>query len=334
MEKLVSIILPAYNSEKTIAKTIESVLNQTYRNFELIIIDDGSTDDTGDICKRIIDERIKYRCISNGGVSQARNYGLNIATGEYVVFIDSDDLYNKRYVELLVGKANNGYDLVVCGYKNCGSSREEFIPNSMEYVDKIDFIGSLQESYLFNQVWNKIYRIDIIKQHRLAFNGDLSIAEDWNFNVDYLKWANKYAVIRRSLYSYRINPNGLGFSYRNDAGEIKMRIIDKMATQFDSGRNNPFIIDSYIRQYYALFSSIVDKRSGMSSKEAKKTIKEAIDSKKYDSRVKRNDMISIKSRILYYVLRSRNVYIIYCFARMANAYDRFNKGIKFGIRRS
>lgn len=333
MSKLVSVIMPVYNGEATILKAIESVLDQTYRDYELIIIDDGSTDNTGDICKKIIDKRMKYVHVSNYGVSRARNYGLNLANGEYIVFIDSDDLYDKRYIELMVEKANDGYDLVVCGYKNCGISKKTYIPNNTECTDKLDFICSLQRLFLFNQVWNKIYRADIIKENRLKFNDNLSIAEDWNFNVDYLKWVSKYSVVTEPLYNYKINPNGLGFSYREDAGEIKMRIIDKMSRLFDSGENSSYISDSYIKQYYALFSSIVDKRSGLKGKDARKRIKEVFGSKKYDMRIKRISADSFRKRILCNALRKRSIHTVYYLAKAANIYDRFNKSIKFGIRR-
>ena len=117
----VSLIVPVYNNEKYIGKCIGSILNQTYKNIELIIINDGSKDNSDNIITNFqkTDERIKYIKQENSGPSQARNIGINIATGKYLMFIDSDDTVDKYYVEYMLKEIeSNDYDIVCCGYKD------------------------------------------------------------------------------------------------------------------------------------------------------------------------------------------------------------------------
>jgi glycosyltransferase involved in cell wall biosynthesis len=118
MYGLISVIMPAYNVEKYIGATIESVLNQTYQNWELIIINDGSTDDTADVAKKMAEKepRIKLYSQENGGVSRARNKGLTLAQGDYIAFLDADDLWKPEFLEKLIN-AKDGARLVYCGYE-------------------------------------------------------------------------------------------------------------------------------------------------------------------------------------------------------------------------
>lgn len=331
MNKLVSIILPVYNGEKTILETVESVLNQTYSNFELYIINDGSSDNTDIICKKITDNRVKYFCRKNNGVSKTRNFALELIKGDYVVFIDSDDLYEKDYLYELVNKMQEGYELVTCGYKNFEKSKKKFIPNKQNYNNKLEYISYLQSLFLFNQIWNKIYLTSVIKKNNLKFNEDLSIAEDWNFNVDYLNKVENISVVNKELYKYRISSNGLGFKYRNDSGEIKLKIIDKMFLLFDSSNTDSFIANSYLKQYFAYFSSIVDKRNDLSKKKKKEKIKSILESTDYNFRIKRATECLSKNKFLFMLLKSKKTFLIYRFAILANLYDRLNKKVKFGL---
>ena len=147
MKEKVSIILPVYNREDTIRNTIDSVIQQTYKNFELIIIDDGSNDDSQKICSEYVqkDDRIKLIKKENGGPSQARNVGLEMANGKYLMFIDSDDEYKTNMIERMVteieGRAS---DVVVCNFNN-RCNIKQFYNQTLEKGTEI-----LQINYLFN----------------------------------------------------------------------------------------------------------------------------------------------------------------------------------------
>ena len=117
MEKLISIIIPIYNVEKYLKKCIESVINQTYKNIEIILINDGSTDGSGKICDEyaIKDKRIKVSHNENGGVAVARNKGIKMSTGDYIVFVDSDDFISNEYCEkMLEAVLRNNADIAIC----------------------------------------------------------------------------------------------------------------------------------------------------------------------------------------------------------------------------
>ena len=121
MNKLVSIIIPVYNVEKYLAECIESVLKQTYQNIEILLIDDGSPDNSGKICDEYEEKDSRVRVIhkENGGVSSARNVGLEQANGEYITFIDSDDFVSESYIEeLYIALENGNSDLAFCKYNH------------------------------------------------------------------------------------------------------------------------------------------------------------------------------------------------------------------------
>lgn len=332
MKELVSIILPVYNGENTITDTINSVLNQSYKKFQLIIINDGSKDNTDNICKEFEDNRINYFYIENNGVSNARNFALKKAKGKYIMFIDSDDLYSYDYIEKMVKTIENGYELICSGYINFGKNTKSFFPNESEFENKLKYIEKLQENYLFNQIWNKIYIKEIIIKNNLIFDSNLSIAEDWDFNINYLNKITKYSVCKDSFYKYRVTNTGLGFKYRDDANIVKLRLIDKMKELFvNDNCANCFISNSYIRQYYSYFSNIVDKRNKDEITKKSHKINEIINSVDYEKRLNEIKCYGFMNKVLYFFLNRKNIFFITILAYLANLYDRINKRKKFGL---
>ena len=200
---LVSIIMPAFNAEKSIGRAIESVLNQTYLNLELIIINDGSTDGTSDVVRKYKDARIRLIEQLNTGLSGARNTGLTEVTGKYVVFIDSDDWYETDYVEKMISsKMDNQHQLVVCGMILHKKSEEV---SSVVYDSKfesfwvnVDFLRKF-EMGIMNAVWNKLYEVAIIREHNITFT-NIAIVEDLDFNLKYLEYVDSVRFIPYSLY--------------------------------------------------------------------------------------------------------------------------------------
>lgn len=224
----VSIIMPVYNSEKYLKDTIESVIKQTYNRIELIIVDDASTDDSYNICKEMQngDDRIILQRIENGGVSKARNLGLKLASGDYIMFIDSDDLYDEKIVEKMINSIENN-DWGVCLFEkldNKGKIHKKKIKENIN-IEKIDyFISFLQKNDLFNNVWNKIYKRDIILENNITFNEEISIAEDLEFNLKYIEKIKKITYVDEYLYTYRLSTNGLNYSYHKDRIEIRKKL--------------------------------------------------------------------------------------------------------------
>ena len=234
--KKVSIIVPAYNCINSLEHCIRSIQLQTYTDFELILVDDGSTDGSNALCDKLATEDARIRVIhkSNGGVSSARNVGIDAATSEYITFCDSDDYLESDYLETLLQTANNNPS---CGHIWCcfqtvtGYQKENSTPNytSAEpilYYTLNDYM-TLHEMWLDAGPCNKLYAAKIIKESGLYFPIDLSLGEDCLFNLTYIDASanNKIAVVTTPLYNYvRGNNDSLDSKYRQDLLNICRRL--------------------------------------------------------------------------------------------------------------
>ncbi|RGX96942.1 glycosyltransferase family 2 protein [Blautia sp. OF03-15BH] len=211
---LVSIIIPAYNVARYLDDCLKSVLNQTYTNLEIIVIDDGSTDKSLEICHSYAakDKRLKVIHQENAGVSAARNVGLSIMTGKYVLFIDSDDRIEQNMVEILVKEIeeNEKNDAVFCGYKEFEDETDriikEVVPSKSKRVDRDNGVAEIFGEYA-TMLWNKMFRCSIIDKSDL-FDVTLKIGEDELWMVDVLKKANNIMLIGTPLYYYRSRAEG------------------------------------------------------------------------------------------------------------------------------
>lgn len=211
MEDLVSIIVPVYNVEKYIHKCIDSIINQTYTNLEIILVDDGSPDNCGKICDEYAkkDKRIKVIHKENGGVSSARNIGIKLSKGQWISFIDSDDWIENRYFEIMIKQAKKQYvDIVLCTYNRVSKNNVEKINiikkdklfNAREYL-----INSLNPQTGFGFCHMKLIKKECIKDIR--FNSNLVVGEDALFNIQLSNNISKAFFIKETLYNYRNNSN-------------------------------------------------------------------------------------------------------------------------------
>ena len=190
MKDKISIIVPVYNVEEYLEKCIESLIGQTYKNLEIILVDDGSEDKSGEICDLWKDKDSRIRVIhkQNGGLSDARNSGMDIATGDYIGFIDSDDYINKRVYEILLNNINNyNSDISACSIKKIHKSNEVY--NSAITNRNISIFTAeealrdlIEEGMLKQTVWNKLYKKSVIKDIRFEF-GKIHEDEFWSYQV-------------------------------------------------------------------------------------------------------------------------------------------------------
>lgn len=201
-----SVIVPVYKVEKVLPRCIESILLQTVTNFELILVDDGSPDRSGVICDEYAaqDPRIKVIHQKNGGVSRARNAGLEIAKGQYIVFVDSDDWVDADYLSSFEGYTS---ELVVCGQKVYGpdgavetivTSKEKLFPLFTES----DTINFLRQRYAI-QVWGKRFDYSIIKKSSLRFLDSVDYGEDAIFIAEYIKLISSVQTINKNAYNFQ-----------------------------------------------------------------------------------------------------------------------------------
>lgn len=214
MEALISVIIPVYNVEKYLRQCIESVIDQSYHNLEIILIDDGSTDESGKLCNIYAktDNRIKVIHPENCGVSGARNTGLQYATGEYIAFVDSDDIIEKQMLEKCIYEMQEEQLDFVYFNIVCKAEHGEPYPDmpvkqgtteicSMEQRMQVildDFLGYKMKF----SVWNKLYRRNFLVNHHIRFDEGIWIAEDLAFNLKCLMYANKIKGIPDVLYQY------------------------------------------------------------------------------------------------------------------------------------
>lgn len=215
MNSKVSVIMPVFNVEKYIAKSIESVLNQTYSNFELLIVDDGSPDKSINVVKKFNDDRIKIIHKSNGGLSDARNYGMIHATGEFTFFIDSDDWIEPNLLEESIKAIkHNNVDFVVFGYSLDAEdingkliSTTTVVSESLIFIKKIKNIKFERNILnLLGYAWNKLYKTDFLKSNNIIFDKGISLVEDMLFNSKVYINSYKILFINNALYHYIDRP--------------------------------------------------------------------------------------------------------------------------------
>ena len=212
---LVSVIMPTYNSGLTIEDSIKSVLNQSYKNLELLIIDDGSKDNTKELVKNIKDNRIKYFYKDNSGVSDTRNYGIQKASGKYLFFIDSDDKMDLELISSCMEHIELS-DQVIFGFNQIYSDRivnchiDDKLINLSNEKEKYDFlINNFFEYYSAWNVWNRCFKKEILDEYNILFDRSYSFAEDQVFCLEYLMHAKSIRLIDKCLYNYKINESSL-----------------------------------------------------------------------------------------------------------------------------
>ena len=234
-EKLISVIIPIYNNEKYVEGCINSLLSQTYKNIEIIAVNDGSSDSTKNKLEALKerDDRIVVINKKNGGVSSARNSGLEAAQGDYIAFLDSDDEYLPDAFETMLSVLDGNTDLLVCSHRkiwihthDCHYSELEITKNELkdsffEYCD------------CFHFCWGNLYSAEIIKTNNLRFNEKVHFSEDYEFNLSYIKHTeNKLKVCGKIVYNYMIYRSGA-----HEKRDYPKRDID-VIVDFFGGRDN------------------------------------------------------------------------------------------------
>jgi len=222
---MVSIVVPVFKSEQTLGRCVESLERQTERDIEIILVDDGSPDGCPKLCDEMAEEDSRLRVIhkENGGVSSARNAGIEAAFGEWLLFVDSDDFVEADMVERLLCNAGEDRDLVICGYHHHYMGRDvEKVPEIADWTGAESFLLLYGQGYL-NMPWNKLFRRELAGR----FDEGLSLGEDLLFNLEYLRRSRKgAAVVQKALYHYIQNDTGntLSSRKRDDKLELAKRI--------------------------------------------------------------------------------------------------------------
>lgn len=246
----VSVIIPVYNVEPYLRQCLESVVNQTYRNLEIILVDDGSPDNCGTICDEYAtrDERVIVIHKQNGGVSAARNDALKLASGEWISFVDPDDWCELDLYEKAIPKAlESNADIVLFSiFKQTGKNKEERLHTFDREFETSDrqFIAKLQEAALGRAYiplskekrhgqdapWDKLFKASFILENGLTYAENVKAHEDVVFNVNAFQFAQKVCFFDTPLYHWRVNPTSIGHKYTPDRVQINITIYEELFT--------------------------------------------------------------------------------------------------------
>lgn len=226
----VSVVIPAYNAVDSLEECLQSLKRQTYTNFDVYVIDDGSIDETANLCKSSIAgfNNFHYIYQANRGVSSARNRGLSVADGEYILFVDADDTVNKDYIESLIKIAvKDKTDMVLCSYLVEGDDKrssdiDSFRKLCNEQINATvspniiaNHILSKQPGYSFyGVVWRTLFSLELLKNNKIKFSDNVHIAEDFQFILDCLIHSTtQISIVPRQLYHYRISSKSVTTKY-------------------------------------------------------------------------------------------------------------------------
>ena len=233
MAPTVSIIVPVYNAEKTIGRCVDSILGQQYTDFELLLVDDGSRDGSGAICDSyaLADSRVQVIHKENTGVSDTRNIGISRAAGVYLQFLDSDDWITPDATKLLVETArDHDCDLVISDfYRVVGErvSRKGDIDED-RVLTREEYAAHMMEQpadFYYGVLWNKLYRRDIVESHRLRMDPELSWCEDFMFNLEYIRHAQRFYALQVPIYYYVKTKGSLASQSLSISKTIRMKLM-------------------------------------------------------------------------------------------------------------
>lgn len=277
---MISIIIPVYNSETTLKRCLDSVISQSMSDWELLLVDDGSKDRSCDICDDYAakDKRIKVFHKSNGGVSSARNIGLDYAKGEWIAFIDADDYVKESYLSNLWEHSQKQVDLVIsyAEIHNGDGINKESYPS--KFVDDTNFDSIFIENDMnwHTSPWSKLYKRSIIEEHHLRFCEGMHIGEDAVFLYSYMLYSNKIYISPDTDYCYfDYNPGSLTkrvnslasetLAYNQISATVESFIYQKSIKDSIALKKLYWLIASYQRRILnALYHNKIQKQERLS----------------------------------------------------------------------
>jgi len=258
MDPKITIVVPVYNVMRYLRECLDSILLQTYTNFELLLVDDGSTDDSGNICDEYEQQYSHVKVIhkSNGGVSSARNIGIDNAKGEWITFIDADDVIYQNLLADYVSSMEAEADMYIQGFEDSNGYRGLSKYTEWEGNDILIKLDSIRGTQLENFVWNKLYKISIIRKKGIRFNEDVEMIEDGLFNYNFILNARK--VINLPVINYYYRRHGASACFKQHSYESWDALITSFNDLFDS---LPPKYDNFIQEsknvFYGLSLDVV-----------------------------------------------------------------------------
>lgn len=304
MNDLITIMIPAYNAEKYIGRCLESLKNQTYKDIEIVIVNDGSKDKTQSICEEYVRKDSRFRLINqkNGGEGTARNVGIREAKGQYLCFVDADDYVETDFIENMYQMhLEHNVDLVICGFTERKDS--EIINQTsgpVEIMNQEDAMEKLlREDSFKGYVWNKMFNMQIIRDNQMQFDVSLAVWTDVLFAFQYILHIKKAVFNPRPTYNYIYVENSashlanhlLGVEKSYSAIRAKEQMVDKIPAGYDKVKKQLAV--RYVQSALSVIRNIGYTRVEKTSEYYQKSL-DLIKTYKKDA----YDMLSSKDKIL------------------------------------
>lgn len=327
----VSVIVPIYNVEKQLDRCMTSILNQTLKDIEIIMVDDGSPDNCPAMCDEYAkkDSRIKVIHKKNGGLGYARNSGLEIATGEYVAFVDSDDFIDVNMYESLYNKSKEEHlDTCYCSfsrYYDSGKtipaleSSNNIIITNRDDIDKflLSMQGECRDSIVGMSVWRAIYAMNIINDNNIRFVSEKDVAsEDIFFDIDYLSKSKKIGYIPEHYYFYYVNDNSITTNYNKAKYDRMVKMLylieSKLSTIYDKNLYESYFLYSILRIFKIILKTevLMANSSNEGIQVLNKRLSEPIFNRMCEC-IEFRKGLSIYNKLLVYLLNKSSYSLLY-----------------------
>ena len=301
----ISIIIPVYNSAVTISRCLDSIIASGEREYEIILINDGSTDSTYSILEDYNKkyENLKVYHIENSGVSAARNLGIKYAQGEYISFVDSDDYVSENYVSTILEHIKSDKDIYFFSGKVLSENQSK--NNQLVFISLCNTMSEVKHNLIkgkSNVPWDKLYKRDILIQNNINFREDTSLGEDWIFAMDYFEKCKNFELIQEILYFYCIQENSLSNKRMSEKMALdQIKLMDRIL-QF-AGDN----VETYT-MILQLLTSCCSKlyRAGMS----KTKIYTLFERKDWYDTIIRAEYLDLKSKIRVILMKKKKIKLI------------------------
>ena len=330
MSNLVTAIIPAYNNADTVGKAIDSVLQQNYDNLEVVVVDDGSTDETG----RLLDElaakepRLKIVHQANGGPAAARNRGLGEADGDYVIFVDADDSMMGDSIGAMVEMMESEHlDWVISGMRWIRVSEDgkrsvsETIDDLMRLHGpkeiKKHFFDFLHANLILNSMCAKLYKREIIREHDIVVNDKLDMGEDFQFNLSYIRYAKMVDTYPKSIYSYEMYRSTLTNRYREHLFQDR-KLSTTLLKEFLEEQKLDTHIAKFLYMKLFIAQMMQDAQHKVPVQVRKKHVADIYNGKEMKFALQDFVPQGRTEKIIYYVVRGGRYGRIWSFAKIAN----------------
>ena len=320
-----------YNAQLFLKECLDSIINQTYTNIEIILVNDGSTDNSKVICEEYADRdsRIKIIEQENSGPSVARNVGIGFSKGKYIQFVDSDDIIDLNFTQILVDSIDKS-DLVLCGYKlveiEQRNQEKLVVPDIQGLCTKSDFInkfGLLYRKGLINPIWNKLYKNELIEKGNIKFNDSVFFGEDLLFNLEYIAICNGISIINEPSYNYIVynNASSLTGKYHEDFFE-NQKMLNQKTFKFLINNNgmtkeNKLLLKAtHIGSILGSFSNICNKGNKSSFRDRLAQITSIVSDEYVEENIENFFKGDFQKSLVGHMMKNKRIYSIYIFFKI------------------